>query len=488
MKSLNKLLSQEVKGSFPSEEAFEKYLQVLQVYWSGDAEESLKLVASEIHKSEGKEIDAIYYRLWLEQLAETKDVASLSYLQRHFVRMSGTSFLSDETLKAFRGLIHLELDEVKFSNHLYELLKNEKKNTYALEFCQKFESRFADEGSEEIHLLDSSEVILDFFSWRSLSQSLLVSGKESSLEKVLTYVDSSYDKSPLAREFSYYKHIDLSSFEEAGSEAQSLANDYSQKSEYSFMEAYALSCAGRYKDSNIILEKLLKTSGTKDADVFSLLGQNSYQLSFGDIQSEYWEKAIDCFLKAEALLSQKGISTKDILLNLSLMQRREAELSGSLNEERKSYHYWLVNLTARDFSSLVSMNKKDLGYQFHKMSASAREGDLIFFVSNANNSSKSHLGAVYEVLSSPVWEHQNGYQTMLELVKRFDKPVPLSMNFSVENGSSFLNAKKETSREPIKGNYLLSGKGLSQISEDIFQHLEDKKLKTFFETLILKKA
>lgn len=487
MKDLDKILKVPVKDHFSSASQFQRYLDVLEVYWSGESEKTLKLVAEEIHNSDGDETDALYYRLWIEQLAELNDQATLAYLEKHFVRLQGTDILPDDTLRAFRGLIHLELDEIKLSRHIYDLLQEKNENPQALEFCQKYELRHCDDGKETLKLLKAKKPIMDYFAWKSCTEVCLLSGEEEGLDRLLKFIEFSFSKTPLGKEFRFYKSLDLNDLKNSEKEAGALVSAYPGKSDYLFMKAYVLANLGKNEESNKILSEFLKKFKKDDPDIYSLLGYNSYVNSFGDIYSKHWEKAIQYFLKAEGLLAQEGLPANEMILKLSLIQQHEAQESQK-TEERKKYHYWLVNMTARDFSSLMSSSQEKTSFQFHKMGSSTREGDLVFFSSNVNHTSQSYLGAVYEVLSAPIWNHLDGYETMLQLVKKFERPIPLSSQFSFEDEGLFLDIREQLAQKSTKGNYLLSARGLSELSEELLEYLDEPELKAAFQELVLKKA
>lgn len=491
MNFLDKQLEHSVGYYFPSQSAFKRYQSVLQKYWSNKPQETLDLLTKEIESSDGLEIDSIYYRLWIEQLSDLNDKCSLTCLQKHLVQLSGVSYLNKDTLRALRGLIHLELDEVHACSHLSKLIVGNLDNPYCLEFYQRYKARFSSDGRETLFLLMTKVPLIDYFHWQTLSRSLLTKGKYNLLDRFLKYIDTSFEKSPLFNEFEMFRLLDSGHYSMAEKIASSLSHRYSKKTEYQFIQAYLLSCSNKHKESNKILLNLVKKHKETDADIFSLLGYNSYLSSFGDIYSSHWENAIRYFLKAEEYLNNMGYPTKEILLNLSLINRTELKSTTQNGKEdvssRKSYNYWLVNLDAKSFFSLATSEEEEIRYQFHEMGSSPREGDLIFFMSDKNNSSSSRLGAIYQALSTPLWDNLDGYQTILELVKRFDRSVLLSDEFKYEESDLILSAKSLT-KPNEKGVYLLSDKGLDVIGDLVIKQIDDDKLTQVFEEIKSKKV
>ena len=83
--------------------------------------------------------------------------------------------------------------------------------------------------------------------------------------------------------------------------------------------------------------------------IYSLLAYNSYLASYGDTQSNHWENAIKYYLKAEELLYKEGLPTKEIALNLAIMENNEKISYLNLRKDRKTYNYWLLNLSSNCF-------------------------------------------------------------------------------------------------------------------------------------------
>ena len=488
MDLLKNHIKNKVENHFPTKTSFKDYHSILQKYWSGESDECTRLVTKRIEDGDGVELDVLYYRLWLEMLSETSEKASLHFLKQHFLKSAKNGFLKSSTLMALRGMIHMELEEFQSCEHLFLLLEKEASNPYALEFCQKYKNRFSADGEEESLILKSEAPVLDYLHWKHLCQTLLLKGDFSSLEKALQHVTKSFPNSPLEREFELYKKMDSESYSGAKDHAHSLAKDFPKKEEYKFLKSYLLTCEGKHKESSKILNDLLKKGdGKEDPDLYALLGHNSYLSSHGDIYSPQWDNAKKYFLKAEESLSRMGYDGREVLLSLALMARKEREESGK-NPERENFRYWFVNLKASSFYRILTSDEKDLTHSFHPMGASPREGDLVFFVNHHPDMDAPRLGAVYQVLSAPIWSHHEDYQASLELVKRFERPVVLPESFSFSKGEHFQNSLKVLRRKLEKGCYLLSEKGLSALAEEVFSQIEDEKTKTIFKELKRKEA
>jgi hypothetical protein len=486
MSLLKKKLSKKVGSFFAKKKDFENYLFVLKKYWEKDTKAVLDLLTKKIETSQSSGVSLLYYRLWIEQLAELRDKASLSLLKTHLLKIS--SFSTNQTeWQALRGLIHLELDEMNFCSHLFTLLEKKLDSSYVVEFCEKYRRRFCEDGKEIIFFSQYKKPIYDYFHFKTWSESFLLVGDFKSLETVLDYVEKSYAKSPMKKEFSFYKSLDEKNYLESKKQIEALLLNYKNRNDYQFLYAYTLSRLGAWGSSSNVLEKILTPKTTKeDPDIYSLLAYNSYMSSFGDIHSVHWQKAMNFFWKTEGILSREGLSTKDPLLNLSLMFRHEKKLKKDNSGVRENFSYWYLNLKSSSFGRLMNAEKDEIFYLHEKMGASAREGDLVFFGSKESSSGEPRLGAVYQVLSSPLWGHERGYETTLELVARFDRSLNISKDFSVNSTYLFQNAKKVLRRASEKGCYLLSEKGLETLSKDLFRELEDKNITAILQALQLK--
>lgn len=482
MSLLIRVLSKKVDSFFVKKKDFENYLFVLKKYWEKDTKAVLHSVTKKIETIESPELSLLYYRLWIEQLAELRDKASLRLLKKHILKLSSVSTEKSEW-QALRGLVHLELDEISFCSHLFTLLEEKLENSYVVEFCEKYRRRFCEDGKDPLFFSQYKKPIYDYFHLKTCAESLLLLGDFKSLDIVLNYVETSYTKSPMKKEFSFYKSLDEENFLESKKQIEALLLNYKNRKDYQFFYAYTLSRLGAWASSTNLLEKL---NNKEDPDIYSLLAYNSYMSSFGDVSSSHWQKAMNFFWKTEGILAKNGFSTKDPLLSLSLMFRHEKKIKKDRSGIRENFSYWYVNLKSSSFGRLMSAEKDDIFYLHEKMGATAKEGDLVFFGSGESVSGEPRLGAVYQVLSNPLWSHERGYETTLELVARFDRSLNISKDFSVNSTHLFQNPKKVLHRASAKGCYLLSEKGLEKLSNDLFSELEDKNITTVLQALQLK--
>ena len=160
MSLLKKKLSKKVGSFFAKKKDFENYLFVLKKYWEKDTKAVLDLLTKKIETSQSSGVSLLYYRLWIEQLAELRDKASLSLLKTHLLKIS--SFSTDQTeWQALRGLIHLELDEMNFCSHLFTLLEKKLDSSYVVEFCEKYRRRFCEDGKEIVFFSQYKKTIYD---------------------------------------------------------------------------------------------------------------------------------------------------------------------------------------------------------------------------------------------------------------------------------------------------------------------------------------
>ena len=152
MSFLDKQFNQKVSSFFLSQDLFSSYQKSLEAYWQCDFNKALSLLTKEIENLEGSEASSLYYRMWIEILAEKDDKPSMMALLKHLTVLSHAGSMDEETLLALRGLIHLELDEIKLCEHLIKLTSNKLKNPYCLEFQGRFHMRFTADGKENLLL------------------------------------------------------------------------------------------------------------------------------------------------------------------------------------------------------------------------------------------------------------------------------------------------------------------------------------------------
>jgi len=475
MNFLDQQFKQKIDSYFVSKELFDSYHSILEKFWKKDYDQALSLLTKEIEKLDGTEASVLYYRLWIELLAETTDRNSLSSLQNHIIKLSNLSDINKNTLRALRGIIHLELDELDMCAHLNKLCSQDLDNPYCLEFSQRYQSRFSADQKETIFLLQTQAPLVDYFHWEYLSKSLLAKTKLNLLSKSLSYITDSFTLSPLKNEFDVYRLLDCQEFSDAREIAFQLKKKYPKNQEYHFLYAYILSCKEEYKEANKTLNSLVKKYKKRDCDIFSLLGHNSYLMSYGDTNSSDWENATNYLLEAENLLNKEGLPTKEVALNLTMIDKKQEEALAIKKTERESYNYWLLNLSSNFSLSLLDSSEEENQYLFCNLGSAPRQGDLVFFINQNKTDPHAKLISLYTVLSTPTWNSHDKYQTAVKLLHSFSNTVSLPKSLSSEKSILTISPDKQTYENP-KGVSLLSEKGIQSLGKLIMKEIDQTEM------------
>lgn len=474
MSFLDQQFNQKVDSYFISKELFESYHKILKDYWNQDYSKALTQLVDTIEDLESSEASSLFYRMWIEILAEQDDQASLMALLKHFMNLSHVDSISSETLIGLRGIIHLELDEIKLCKHLSKLAEKNFTNPYCIEFYQRYQARFAPDQKENIFLSMTKSPIVDYFHWQSLTKSLLSKGKLTLLDRCLDYVENSYESSPLKKEYNAYKNLDTFNLDKAESLAHELTKTHKNNTSYQFLYGYILSCNDKLKESNKVLSHLMKKHDQRDGDIYSLLGYNSYLMSYGDTNSSNWENAINYLLKAEKSLREEGLPTKEVNLNLSMIDHKQREVNGEGEVERDDYRYWLVNISS-DTSADYFSNPENSEFLFCNLGSKPRAGDLVFFINKKTTNDQHSLFALYTVLDTPTWDHLDQYQTPLKQLYSLERPVELPKSLK-EKTSPLLQTESKQSFKIPKGVYLLSEKGLNSLGKALVKDIDSKEI------------
>ena len=151
-----------------SNKIFSSYQKVLLSFWEKKYKDVIlsasKLIASFDEKKQSIPI-GVFYRVWIESLAETKDYASLRILKDHLLGSFFEKNPDDKT--ALVALIHLELDEVEACQLYTTALKSSNsRSCYFLELEDRLRMRFLQEEKQMPVLSQSKKPLFDFFHWK----------------------------------------------------------------------------------------------------------------------------------------------------------------------------------------------------------------------------------------------------------------------------------------------------------------------------------
>ena len=167
-------VNQELKTPFivkiSNKEEHDYYKSCLELFWSNKSNLLIKKIATRINHHNYGLFSPLYFRLWIETLAENNEIYALKELLNHLLK--ATAHLENQnSYLALRGIIHLELDQVEACRELNQRLKKVIKDPYCTEFKQLFLLReLSDNLTIENLFTLPSKPIVDYFHWPKIFQ------------------------------------------------------------------------------------------------------------------------------------------------------------------------------------------------------------------------------------------------------------------------------------------------------------------------------
>jgi hypothetical protein len=220
---------------FYSSKFYKTYQQALTLFWSQKRRDALSLISKTIEDEIDHEDIQIFYRLWIEVLAETNDRLNLQMLKNHLAIMA-PKFADYDQWASLRGLVHFELEELDACSVILRAVGENLFSPYALELRQRYELRFSEEHKATMHILKSNAPITDYIILQSLARGLLSNAQTDLLPELLSRVIENFPNSPLLEEFQFWQKFDENKLEEAIKTGQKLCKRFPDN------ENYILSC------------------------------------------------------------------------------------------------------------------------------------------------------------------------------------------------------------------------------------------------------
>ena len=159
------------------------------------------------------------YRLWIEHLAEQKDLSALSALVPHLRFMSENSPNQHEWV-GLRGLVHLELDEIQACNLIDRVFKDRVESNYAREFCYRFHLRRSGDEDLQYPYFESEITISDYFHFDLFAKEKLLSGDFDGLQMLLQKCETTYPRFPFVFYIGVFRNLKRAIFKELYSKHQ----------------------------------------------------------------------------------------------------------------------------------------------------------------------------------------------------------------------------------------------------------------------------
>ncbi len=418
MNDLESFLNHLPSHAFFATQFYKKYQKALELYWHQQRKDALAFLTQEIAENIDHIDIHIFYRLWIEVLADNRDRPSLQLLKNHLANMA-PNFEDYDQWASLRGLVHLELEELEACAMIVRSVRSNTFSPYAMELCQRYDLLFAQDLQIPLHILKCEAPITDFFVVQSLARGLLANSELSQLQKLVPKISRNYPKSPLQLHFDFWKNFDEDNLNQCVQIGERLCKRFPENEEFRFNLAYVRYCKNEIKNGIQTLEGLSTKIRARDPDVLALLGYGYLLKSQDKTQSADWAKAQKYFNLAQKHAKRLGLPTSELKLNLSYMQTKQNRKHS--NDSALST-FWTIPLSARRENELMCAPEREVDHVFHSIPHKVHKDDYVYFVSSSN---QSRIFALYRVTQTHVWHPYEKDQVLLELVHRFERSVEL---------------------------------------------------------------
>jgi tetratricopeptide (TPR) repeat protein len=413
------------------------YAHALEAFWRRDYAVSAAMVTKALAEDPHGIDTFLYYRLWIEILAETGDKDSLQELKRHLFRCGQENTDNHATFFVLRGLVHFELDEFAAAQLASTAVIKLDRNPYALELTQRVAMRQAparvspqDIREELLHLVKSKAPLRDYFHWYYLIQALQEERAEQDLAHMLEFMGRAFPKSPVPQIFEYHRCMERGFFAGAATVAERLIELAPEIVDYMYYLAYALFEDGDYPSARKVLHEANRVTSGLDAEIIGLLGHCHAKLGGA-------AEASDCLKKAIQLLEKEGQPSSHVAMEYLEVQ---AELQSHAKADTKAIprepQGWIIELSQRRVYELMNSPENVLEHLLRPLGNRAMPGDLCFFTVSSSDSLQWKIVAVYAVESEPIWHPVHGHHSILKHVTTFPKSIAIDiepMSVAAEN-------------------------------------------------------
>ena len=436
-KSLRRLMDSHSASKKAGKASTTPYTHALEAFWRREYAVSVEIVTKALAEDPNGADTSLYYRLWIEILAETSDKDSLQELKKHLFRCGLENTDNHATFFALRGLVHFELDEFAAAHLASVAVIKLDRNPYALELTQRVAMRQTparvspqDVREELLHLVKSKASLRDYFHWYYLVQGLQEERAEKDLAHVLEFMGRAFPKSPVPQMFEYHRCIERGFFAGAATVAERLRELAPEIVDYMYYLAYALFEDGDYPSARKVLHEANRVTSGLDAEIVGLLGHCHAKLGGA-------EEASECLKKAIQILEKEGQPSSHVAMEY-------LEVQGELQNKSKSDTHaiprepqgWIIELSQRRVYELMNSPENVLEHLLRPLGNRAMPGDLCFFTVSSSDSSQWKIVAVYAVESEPIWHPVHGHHSILKHVTTFPKSIAIDvkpMSATAEN-------------------------------------------------------
>lgn len=414
MNGLDSFLKRLPSHKFYNTHFYKRYLHVLELSWFQKRKDALAYIAKAIEEEIDHEDIHVFYRLWIDLLAETHDRLSLQMLKNHLATMA-PQFSNYDQWASLRGLVHFELEELDACAVILRAVGDNTFSPYAMELSQRYQFRFTADTQADLDILKCKAPVTDYCVLQSLAQGMLANGNADELPKLLKKVNENFPHSPIQDHFAFWENFDHNNMKKTIEIGQRLCKRFPENERFRFDLAYVSFCDGKVKEAIRQFESFDMKTRRQDPDTLALLGYAHLIESKDKKNSEDWKKAHHYFTLAKAQADRMGIPSSEIALNLRFMNE-------SKTTSKTRSHYWAIPLTPRRESELMQSEEKDVDFLFHQLRNDIQDNDVICFTSTDH----FRVLAFYKVSQAHVWHPYVKNQALLELLHRFPRSVSVS--------------------------------------------------------------
>ncbi len=444
---------------------YNDYLKCLNLFWKGKSVETIDFIGEQILELESLEHRALFYRLWIEQLADLKDRLALEVLEDH-IRITASIFKDKKTTMALRGLIYLELDRWDACQLFKDSIAGHKDNAYCLEFEQRYHFRATEDLSNSLTLFHCEQPVVDYFHWNWLFRQAMIEQKASSSQKIMKYLSREFPHSPFSYQYKIHHLYDQGRVEESLAMAKSLHQMYPHSQDTYFLYGYLLLSCEKVDEAIKIFSEIDDKVLSKDCDILSLMAY-CYQIKFRDTNKRaFLDKALSYYTKAEIARTNLGLPAIDIQMNSAILMesKKTKDETASIN----SMQYWLINLPEESQFPFLDQVDSQLEYLSFTMGRNPGRDDLVFVtVPSIEDNQSCRLVACYQVISARLWNPLEGYQVVMKRLQSFK--YPLSVAVDLTKKSCETQAMGSSAPHQLSGVFSLTSQNLQAIVDRLEQ-------------------
>jgi len=399
-----------------------EYLQALRLYWQNEKEGALSLASEKLAEGKSQQ-PQLYYRLWIEALADDNDESSLRILQRHIQRNINYQHPTWIGLYALTGLIHYELGELEAARILQRKLIRHTSDAYSRELSIVLGLEM--ETEEELQIAKAMiKQSSDYFILRRAALAAIRLDQQSLTKKILDTIQDRIGDSPFSSEVGFHQQFSSRQYRKAWQYARNLRDAYPLNSQYQFFYAYTSYMIDRNRTALEEFIKLNRRSHEEDPDVLSMIGATLLKGGRQPLSPKLKKRSEYYLEKARLRLKSQGLPT-DYPQELLLRLHDEEEIPAS-------GRHWIVKLSSKQCYDLYDKPEHRIEYLHRAMGPYVKTGDTCMFISESRVADAESVGiwrlmAIYKAISDPEWHPTHRWQTILKLQMRMEVAIPLEI-------------------------------------------------------------